>query len=240
MSLIENYNSYKSSAKIVGITLNWIGYTIAAWIIFKPEPYMLAIWIGILYPLLSMTIAIFYKGEIEIEEDGKKKKEKEDKPSIYLSILLLCCALGLRGILDFKINVFSKAILPMILGGLFFCLFIFLVLRLYKKPLKVNGGIVVLCVLSFAWAYGGVMVLNYNYDPLHPRSYETEVLDKYIYTNDNSDTYYLTAAPWEKQSEEENLSVSENLYNETVIGDMITLYYSEGLFGIPYFIVDDK
>lgn len=131
-------------------------------------------------------------------------------------------------------------ILPVLLGVLIFCTAIYLALRSYQKPLKAYFGIITLCVFSTVWSYGGVMAFNFNYDPLTPRPYETEVLDKYIYTSKRSKTYYLTVAPWEKQAEEDKLSVSENKYEKTNIGDVVTVYYSEGLFGIPYFIVDGK
>lgn len=241
MSLIEKHNNHKPSAKIVGTILSWMGYAIAGWIILRPIPYMLAIWVGILYPLFSMSIVAFYKGEIRIEEkkEKKKKKKKGRKPSIHSSMIVLCCALGLRGIYDFEVITFSKVILPVLLGVLVFCVGVYLTLRSYQKPLKGYFGIILLCVFSIIWSYGGIMAFNFNYDPLKPRAYETEVLDKYIYTSRRSDTHYLTIAPWEKQSEEDKLSVSEKKYEKTVIGDRITIYYSEGLFGIPYFIVGE-
>lgn len=242
MSLIEKHNNHKPSAKIVGTILSWVGYAIAAWIVFKPTPYMIAIWVGILYPLLCMGIVVFYKGEIRIEEknEKKKKKKKGGKSSIYLSMILICCALGLRGIYDFEIITFSKVILPGLVGVLIFSAGVYLALRSYQKPLKAYFGIIILCVFSTVWSYGGVMAFNFNYDPLTPRPYETKVVDKYIYTSKKSKTYYLTVTPWEKQPKEDKLSVSENKYEKTAIGDMITVYYSEGLFGIPYFIVDGK
>lgn len=242
MSFIETNNDNKPSAKIVGTILSWVGYAIAAWIVFKPTPYMFSIWVGILYPFFSIGVVAFYKGDIRLEEkiEKKKKKKKGNKSSIYLSIILICCALGLRGMYDFEIITFSKVILPVLLGVVIFSTAIYLALRSYQKPLKAYFGIIILCIFSTVWSYGGVMAFNFNYDPLTPRPYETKVLDKYIYTSKRSKTYYLTVAPWEKQAEEDKLSVSENKYEKTNIGDVVTVYYSEGLFGIPYFIVDGK
>lgn len=79
MSFIETNQDNKPSAKIVGTILSWVGYAIAAWIVFRPTPYMLAIWVGILYPFFSIGVVAFYKGDIRLEEKIEKKKKKKKK-----------------------------------------------------------------------------------------------------------------------------------------------------------------
>lgn len=86
-------------------------------------------------------------------------------------------------------------------------------------------------MIALFFSFGTVGTVNYMYDISEPIISESEIYDKYK-TTGKSTSYYFTVTI--SSGEKESLSVSYDDYNSAETGDIVKVYESGGLLGIPY------
>ena len=74
------------------------------------------------------------------------------------------------------------------------------------------------------------------YDESNPETFQSKVLDKRI-SSGKTTTYYLKLTAWGGQTESDDVSVSEELYNYLEVDDNVNIYLKKGQLDIPWFIV---
>jgi hypothetical protein len=212
--------------------INGIGFAISAWMLFCPTPYLLALAVGILYPLIVLTIARL-NTLIRIDEI-----KNSAHPSIISGFITPTFALMLRALLDFHIFRISNLWPPVIAG--FVCLLLFMITaeHIFSAAKKnVLSGISLLFFL-FLFTAAACTLANCVLDNSPVQVYETKVLNKSI-TRGKSTIYYLKLDKWGPQTTVGDESVSESFYNRIQPGNTLSVYYRKGFFKAPWYIISN-
>ena len=99
-------------------------------------------------------------------------------------------------------------------------------------------SVLFLTIFFFGFGYGSIVTLNCMYDESVPQTFQSKVLGKRI-SSGKTTTYYLELAAWGVQTENDDVSVSEELYERIEIDDNVNVYLKKGLIEIPWFIVTE-
>lgn len=94
-------------------------------------------------------------------------------------------------------------------------------------------------IFLFLYSYALVIQVNCFYDNTVSEYYAVEVLNKRISTGKHT-YYYLELSPWGPKQEVDEVSMGQELYNRTEVGDEVFVYFYKGKLGIPWFVVWDE
>lgn len=222
-----------SRAKKQAKVFNGVGGVIALSTMFLPYFYEVQIILCALLPLLAIGLVHSSKGLIKLNE-----KKGSAYPSVIGVILLPPLALVLRAFIDFELSDYAAMWLPC---SIVFILFVTLVFSVrttkydFSKPIGYFGVLGVL-LIGATYAYGLIGTTNAAFDTSEPSWYQAEVKDKRVNSGENT-YYYLELSEWGPKTEVEDVSVSADLYEYYQVGDSVNIYFSQGLFKVPYFVV---
>lgn len=213
--------------------LNIVSVIVGALTLFYPHYYKIQIIVCSLLPIIGLVVLNAFKGLIKI--DGKPNTTH---PKIFLTFLIPSCALAMRALVDFTIFDYENFWIPAIF---LFTVYGFIILKETKRQFNLSKGLTYLSIfgmLAFGalYIYGMVITTNVTFDNAQPQMYKAQILNKRISSGD-SETHYLKLGEWGPQSEIKDVSVSKDIYENKVIGDSAIIYYNNGLFKIPYYIV---
>jgi len=221
-------------AKKIAKVLNWAGGLIFAWTLFKPEPYLYAILASISLPIIATFIVIYYKGLIRINEE-----KGSASPTVIVAVLITSCGLLLRALLDYNIFDYSNIWIPSIIIGITMISLVVFGTREFKfKNIRDYFSVLFLTICFVCFGYGSIVTLNCIYDESVPQTYYSKVLDKHI-SSGKIKTYHITLATWGSQTENDDVSVTEELYDNLEIDDNVNIYLKKGRFEIPWFLVTE-
>lgn len=222
----ENLTAARKTAKL----LNGAGLAAGAWLFFLPKPYAWAIAAGLVVPLAAVAALFWHRNIIRPDE-----QKNSAYPSVAAALFAPAGVLLLRGILDFELlhyapiwpiagTVAALAGTVVLLGSREF-------LHQQKARLSVS-----LTVVAFALLYGysSVMAVNCVFDEGQPARHRTKVLGKHS-TSGKTTTYYLHVSPWGPRTEAEDITVSEEHYDQTQPGATISIYLLPGRLRVPWF-----
>lgn len=214
----------------IATVLNWAGGIVGIWAFFWAEPYNYAILACIIVPILAVIALKISNGILRFD-----KKEEGTHPSIMSAILFPSCAIGIRALMDFEIYDYSTVWLPL------FCILLVLTGIIYinsEEFQKTKGYLVLLgivMVLGF-YSYGALITSNCIYDNSKPTLFQASAVSKHI-SSGKTTTYYVKVTPWGNRGEANEISVSENFYEQVETGDNLTIYVKKGWFNIPWIII---
>ena len=222
-------------ARLVARTLNAIGSILAAVLFFYPRPYDVVTLIALIFPVFILASLHFFKGLIRIDQ-----KNNSGYPSIIYGLIFPGMALALRSFIDFDILEYSNFWLPTIAVTVVTCL-IMLSTTTELKFKKKADYVTVISILAFVfvYAYGGVINYNCIYDESQPEIYSSEVLDMRVSTGKTT-SYYVELEPWGPVTENEEVTISESLYNRLEVGESVNIYLMNGKMDIPWFSVTER
>ncbi|MEJ1242475.1 hypothetical protein WBG78_30280 [Chryseolinea sp. T2] len=211
----------------------WFGWGVAAWLFFYPTPYTLCLSAGILYPLLAIAVCFRYRGLIRGE--GNKN---EKHPSVMGSFIVVSLMLAFRcmkdiNTLDYGFGWFLMAIIAVVV----FVMYEFSTSRFKFKNKNELVTVFLFPIFTFAYGYGAVTMVNAVGDRSAPTQYQTEVIAKRI-SNGKSTSYYLELRRWGDLKEDEEISVTRLMYDDTAIGDGMMISQYPGLLGMSWIVVD--
>ncbi|MCB9051662.1 MAG: hypothetical protein H6556_19685 [Lewinellaceae bacterium] len=140
--------------------------------------------------------------------------------------------------MDFTIFDYSNFWKPAIV---IFFVFGLLVLKGSKVEYNFKKGVTYLAILGMLmfggmYAYGLLITTNVVFDESQPTVYKAVVLDKHT-SSGKTTTYYLKLSEWGPQKEIDDVSVARDIYKSKEIGDSAIVYFNNGLYKIPYYIV---
>ncbi len=229
---VEERSSKLNQAKKVAKFFNWAGGLILVWTLFKPEPYEYAILASISLPVIATLTVVYFKGLIRIDE-----KKGSAYPTVFFAILMTSCGLFLRALLDYEILDYSNIWIPSIIIGIAMIALVVFGTKEFKfKKAKDYFSVLSLTIFFFGFGYGSIVTLNCMYDESNPETFQSKVLDKRI-SSGKTTTYYLKLTAWGGQTESDDVSVSEELYNYLEVDDNVNIYLKKGQLDIPWFIV---
>lgn len=171
---------------------------------------------------------------------------------IDLYIAVASIALALRVFWDFEFeNLYS--LLTHV--GIVFAFLISLFLLTHKK---ITGSpehkfimYGMFSIVVFLYSYSAVYGINCLYDYSDPVQFKTTVLTKWIQVDKQkrrrrsilfnpTHSYKITVAPWGNNSNRETLNIPYEQYNMFEAGDSVYVDVQSGLFGIPWYHLDDQ
>lgn len=226
---LQKLESAKKTVKVLTIASSIIAFSF----LFFPHFYSIQTILCAIMPVVGLIIWSRSKGIITLAE-----KPNAAQPSIIGVVFLPIMALAVRALFDINIFNYDNIYKPLI--AIVMLVFVF-VLKAHHTKLdfkKTKTFFVLLGVLflSTIYAYGLVAISNVVFDNDGGELYDAEVLDMRI-SSGKSTTYYLELSPWGPQTEIKEVMVSKTLYQNTQIGDSAFVYFSDGLYNIPYYIV---
>ncbi len=214
--------------------LNNIGFAAGLWLIIYPTPYNIASGLALLFPLVVLFFIYRFRGIIKMHE-----KPGSAYPSLLTAWMMPAMALALRGLLDFQLLSYTQMWLPVILGTLVVCLLLVICsqpFHAHRKKWMIT--IFTYLFLAMVYSYGAFMNLNCFADNSHPQYYTVKVLDKHI-SSGKQTTYYLKLQSWGPVQKEDEVSVSQDVYNKINTGGRVNIYLKKGLLQVPWLVVTD-
>lgn len=220
-------------AKKITKTINTIAWIVALSTWFYPHFYKAQILLCSIIPIVGILIYKTSKGLIKLDE-----KPNSAHPNILSTLFIPSCALSIRALMDFTIFEYSNFWKPAIV---IFIVFGFLVLKGSTIQYNLKKGITYLAILGMLmfggiYAYGFLITTNVAFDESEPTVYQAKILDMRI-SSGKTTSYYLKLSEWGPQKEIEDVRVAKDIYNSKEIGDTAIVYFNNGLFKIPYYIV---
>ncbi len=219
----------KKVTKVIN-TISWIS-AISLW--FFPYFYTLQVIICAALPIIGFVIYKQFKGIIKIDD-----KPNSAHPNLLSTFFIPACVLMLRALMDYNVFNYANFWKPVI--PIFASLAYLMIKNSYVEfdLKKVMTYFTILGMLMFGgmYAYGFIITSNSVFDQSQPQYYKAKVLDKRI-SSGKSKTYYLELSKWGPQQEVDEVTVARDIYNEKEVGDSALIFFSGGLYKIPYYIV---
>lgn len=226
---VDQLNKAAKTSKVMNI----VGGVIGAWLLFYPTPYNLAIIIGMIMPLIAVSVILYFKGLIGVDTD-----KKSVKPSMYTALMFPSLGLFLRSLIDYTIFDYSNVWIYCIVIALPLTVIIYLISKQLAIK-KLADFVTAFGVLAMAiiYSFGVVISINCYFDESIPTVYKSKVMEKRISSGKHT-SYYLNLAPWGPQKETDEVDVGSSIYNEVAVNDSVEVYFMEGRFNIPWFEVE--
>lgn len=223
-----------SNAKKISKIINWLGGISFAWTLFYPKPYDYAVLSALIIPIIAL-IAVKSSGLIRIDQ-----KNGSAYPSIIYALIFPSMGLMARALFDYDIFDYSNVWLKTTLVSVTF-IFILLINQKEITFRKKQDFLTIssLIMFLFAYGFGTVIYLNCNLDKSEPEHFTATIIDKRVSTGKHT-SYYLKLTAWGKQKEVDEVSVSKGLYKRVEIDNEINIYFRNGKFEIPWYIVTDR
>lgn len=216
-------------------TLNTVSLIIGLGTLFFPHFYKVQIIACAVLPILGLILLKSSKGLIKLDDTPNSAH-----PNLLGTLFTPSAALMIRALMDFNVFNYDNFWKPALL---LFAILTFLLF--FKSGVKYDfkkavSYLAVLGILMFGsmYAYGFLVTTNVIFDNSYPVNYQANVIDKHI-SSGKSTTYYLKLDPWGPQTEIEDVSVSKQIYKTTEIGDSVMVYFNNGLYEIPYYLIID-
>jgi len=229
LGMTEEQREYSfERAKKFASFLNILSIVSILWVFIWPEPYEIAIWAMVLFPLLPISSAKLFPGLIRFDESNKSAY-----PSVASAFLMPGLALALRALLDWNILSWQNFWVPFAIITI--CLFFLLLWVFNELRNKYGYAILVLCFCA-VYGYGTTVSLNGINDKSTSINYSAVIIYKHISTGKHT-SYYLKLSPWGPRTTEKDVSVSKDLYNSVEIKDSIKVYEKKGALDIPWFFL---
>jgi len=146
-----------------------------------------------------------------------------------------------RVLIDFEFESFYSILK---VGTVTFGLLLILLIRTHKliENTNKNKWIIYAAVIGniALYSYAATYGVNCVFDNSSPKVYETKVIDKTFYKGRRHSSYYLWVEPWGHHHDRDKISVPKNQYDNTEIGEVVSVDYKEGLLGIPWYFIEDN
>lgn len=228
---IEERQEKLKRAKIICNTINWVSAGVGIWAYIWPNPYEYVI-ISLTLLFAVSVLAVRFVPLVKIFED-----KSSGFPSVFIGLLLSGITLAIRALLDFSLYELSN--LLSMLAAVVTGLFVVITIRNHEIDLVKKDGIIKgLCLVFFLlfFGYGSIIEINCLYDRSDPINYSATILDKRISSGKHT-SYYLSLTAWGNHAENEEVTVSHNMYNELEIGDEVQVSLFSGKLGVPWYDV---
>jgi hypothetical protein len=214
--------------------LEWSSIGLCVWFWFYPHPYKLVFGLVLSLPIIGLLLNGLSRPSLAslvsiTKQEGKDKYDLADFIEFPGLIILI------RVLIDYEFESFYSVLK---VGTIGFILLLFILGATHKLVDKANPNKTLIyltvvgniAIYSYAATYG----INCVFDNSEPKVYHAKVIDKSISSGRRSTTYYLKVEPWGNHQEAEDIAVAPSQYNETAIGQTISIDYKQGLLNIPW------
>ena len=195
--------------------------------LFLNVPYRLFAILALLPPLIALALCCIFPDDTTLTDS----KRAESSRASFTGVMIIGSLVPtLRTLLDFNFPQWGR----LLLISAVVCVVLLVLVLLLSTEWRVKKSALI-CV-GFALLYysvGFTAQVNYVFDRAEPTSCEAVVEEIRISTSSKSpDTYDLTVVLPDGQTQE--LSVAQEFYEQTEIGDTVTVETYSGALGIAY------
>ena len=195
--------------------------------LFLNVPYRLFAILALLPPLIALALCCIFPDDTTLTDS----KRAESSRASFTGVMIISSLVPtLRTLLDFNSPQWGR----LLLISAVVCVVLLVLVLLLSTEWRVKKSALI-CV-GFALLYysvGFTAQVNYVFDRAEPTSCEAVVEEMRISTSSKSpDTYDLTVVLPDGQTQE--LSVAQEFYEQTEIGDTVTVETYSGALGIAY------
>ncbi len=195
--------------------------------LFLNVPYRLFAILALLPPLIALALCCIFPNDTTLTES----KRSEGSRASFTGVMIISSLVPtLRTLLDFNFPQWGRLLW---ISAVVYVVLLALVLLLStewraRKSVLISVGFALLY-----YSIGFTAQVNYVFDRAEPTSREAVVEEMRISTSSKSpDTYNLTVVLPDGQTQE--LSVAQEFYEQTEIGDTVTVETYSGALGIAY------
>ena len=213
--------------------LSFLSVLCAAWLVFFPSSYPLAVTVNIAIPLICIVVLKVYKKYVRIDAERYLIK-----PTIYYGMLYTSLSLALT---SFKLfNILEYFLLWLLVFGftlLILCFLFFDNIEYKFQPFKVYLKTAASYVFLIGYAYGTVTSLNAILDDSAPRVYYSTILEKHPGGRRTTASFLL--GPWGPKTDQNKIDVSNKFFRDHQVKDEVTIFMFDGKFGIPWYTINE-
>jgi len=211
---------------VVARALNWIGAGVAAWALFWPVPYLLAVSVAAALPPLGFLIHLLGGGALRF-----RTEPSDPRPSISWLFGPPAFALVSRMFLDCEYLDWVPLLEWSAAAGL--AIFLFALLR-ERTLRRTSDGVLLSLFVALTYSLGMVGLANVLFDNSAPQTFRVSVIDtKFLYTNHQE--YFVKVSPWGPFSDYNDIRVSDAVYSRTHAGDTVCVYQGKGRLGFRWY-----
>jgi hypothetical protein len=223
-----------AQARQVARILNTLAWAVAAWLLFYPKPYDVAVQASLSLPPVAALALLWYQGLLRADE-----RKDSAYPALGSALFIPAVGLMLRVLLDFELLDYS-ATLQMVaaVAVLFGGVLAYGNRRFIQLPASRWGAVATVFFCALVYGYSAVVAINCVFDEATPRVYAANVVSKHS-SSGKTTTYYLEVGAWGPRTAPEDVTVTEETYDQTIPGDSLRVYQFPGRLQMPWFTVSE-
>jgi len=232
----KRHNGQKTTISLHKLDwLEWLSVGLSVWFLLFPIFYEFLFAVVLSLPIAGLILnGISRPSLASLVSIGEKKYDLADFIELPGLIILI------RVLIDFEFESFYSILKVGTIAFIIMLLLLGATHRIVEKSNK-NKWIIYATVIGniALYSYGATYGINCVYDNSNPEIYEAKVIDKYVHSGRRGrKTYYLQVEPWGHHRDSEKISVPKNEFMDAEIGRTISIYYRQGLLGIPWYKVE--
>ena len=218
--------------------LEWISIGLCIWFWFYPHPYKLAFGLVLSLPIIGLILNGLSRPNLASLVSISNQKD-DDKYDLADFIEFPGLVILIRVLIDYEFESFYSILKVGTIGFIILLLILGATHKLVDKA-NPNKSLIYLTVIGniAIYSYAATYGINCVFDNSEPKVYQAKVIDKSISKGRRHTTYYLRVEPWGHHRDAENISVATSQYNETEIGQTVSIDYKEGLLNIPWYYIE--
>jgi len=218
--------------------LEWISIGLCLWFWFYPHPYKLAFVLVLSLPIIGLILNGLSRPNLASLVSISNQKD-DDKYDLADFIEFPGLVILIRVLIDYEFESFYSILKVGTIGFILLLLILGATHKLVDKA-NPNKSLIYLTVIGniAIYSYAATYGINCVFDNSEPKVYQAKVIDKSISKGRRHTTYYLRVEPWGHHRDAENISVATSQYNETEIGQTVSIDYKEGLLNIPWYYIE--
>jgi hypothetical protein len=218
--------------------LEWISIGLCLWFWFYPHPYKLAFALVLSLPIIGLILNGLSRPNLASLVSISNQKD-DDKYDLADFIEFPGLVILIRVLIDYEFESFYSILKVGTIGFILLLLILGATHKLVDKA-NPNKSLIYLTVIGniAIYSYAATYGINCVFDNSEPKVYQAKVIDKSISKGRRHTTYYLRVEPWGDHRDAENISVATSQYNETEIGQTVSIDIKEGLLNITWYYIE--
>jgi hypothetical protein len=207
--------------------VNGAAVALSAWGWVSPPPGLLLVAALLAVPWVAIVLVAKFQ---PLYRFGARSSDQH--PDLSLAIIAPGFILTLRAVSSFEILEWYAPLILACAGGLALGGAAALVDPWFRKQ---RWSVVLSILICCAYGYGGSLELNALTDTSSPRVFRASVRTKWVDGDWKWRTWYLTLKPWGPVAKDEDVSVSNLMYQRTQAGDTVCVFLRSGAFRISWY-----
>jgi hypothetical protein len=227
---ISDGQATAAETKASAIILTAVACAVAAWTIFDPRPYAMAVAMSAILPWFAVMLARRSRGMV-----GILPFKGDPRPKVGFALIAPAFAVGMRAMQDYHVLDWPRMlVMVLVVGGVLAAVTVFADVSLLTNARKLW----LLVFLCGFWGYGTVLETDALLDGSPTAVYTAEVVGKHV-SHGRSTSYYLALAPWGPAGAEGgDVSVAAKLFASVAVGDAVRLTVRSGALGVRWYVLE--